>query len=69
MNAVQFTPPDNVETLIEFLRYAQIISITDDEDIVIHCPRGIGRPDNWAHANAERIASFNIKTTLRSYKR
>ena len=62
--SVQFERPANVDTLIEFLRYAQILSINDDESITIHCPAGIGRPENWARSNVERIRSFSFTAAV-----
>lgn len=58
--SVEFECPNSLELLLELLRYAQVLDISDDGRLTMHCPTGIGRPGNWAASNAERIQSFNL---------
>lgn len=52
---------DSVSSLLESLRYAQLVTIhRDDEDGVcfdLHCPHGLN-DKVWAGANAARMQSF-----------
>ena len=68
-HSIEFEPPESIDALIEYLRYAQVLSVNPDTNTIrVYCPAGIGSPENWVNSNIERLASFRVNAAGRRRK-
>ncbi len=58
LHHVQMDKPKTVEQLVKILRYMNVLTVNNDDQITIHQPRQVKFGEEWAYRNADRAKTF-----------